>query len=234
MLIGKQLCLTEYEKNGLSVLTNCTVNGTGADSFTSIGTVTINDDTLEFYDALAALVVPVLTIFMPTANTAVRNSLSNINTVTTCMHIDDIHDGSRVPPALPAPTPVNLPKQGLAGGAIAGIVIGSLLAVVLVVLGALLLFNCCGIRGKMGRKRAAKSQKEAEAGLTYSAKSMEQAHPAEVDAGGIGELSPYSSYWSPELPSPDRPWAELRGDTRRAELETKWNMVELPAQMPER
>ena len=86
------------------------------------------------YDNATRAVVPVLSVFMPQANNSRQQTISNAWAAMTCLRASKFAKGTRVPPALPAPTPVKFPhplsKGTKAGIAVAVIVGVGLLAIV--------------------------------------------------------------------------------------------------------
>ena len=129
---------------------------------------------------------------MPIANYK-RNAAVTTTSQLTCVHIDNINEGSRVPPSQVPPT---TPSRGLSGGAIAGIVVGVIVAVALV---AALAFW-------FWRRR--KRNQNPKCVPIDSAQHMETAegHPMEVPAV--------------EPPSYHKTATELSPDTIRPELPT--------------
>ncbi|KAM0715167.1 hypothetical protein Q7P37_009632 [Cladosporium fusiforme] len=88
------------------------------------------------YDRMSWTVLPTITVFMPVANARRDVSMDYARSVVNCLHIDHYNQGSRVPAAPPQPTSVYLGGGGLSKGAIAGIVVGSVVGVGLIVAAA--------------------------------------------------------------------------------------------------
>jgi hypothetical protein len=88
-----------------------------------------NDTT---YDLFYYYLLPMMTVYLPIANAERLTNLGEAKAMPMCMHIDHINPGSRVPPTLPSPTPINYNKGKLTGGDIAGIVVGCVAGVALI------------------------------------------------------------------------------------------------------
>jgi hypothetical protein len=104
----------------------------------------------EWYDLSSWTVVTTLAVFMPVANARRTTSMNYAVSVLSCLGIKQFNEGSRVPAPAPEPTPVNLDSGGLGGGAIAGIVVGSVVGVGIVVAG--LVF--CWLRKRKARRKS--------------------------------------------------------------------------------
>lgn len=231
-------------KNLSAVPGNCPVNGTGFGAYRNIETYSWAYYSDDLYDYLSTLIAPIITIYMPTANAEVSSANTDYSAFLTCLHVDHFNQGSRVAPALPSATPVNYGgKSGLSGGAIAGIVIGCVVGVALIVLATLFFFNCRGIRDKMSKKKASTPEMEqtrdnypAEKQDTLATtsrdspktdvKSMAGLTSLEVTGDGLNEMSP-QSYRTNELPSPEIPRSELPGGDAKHE-EALFGRTELP------
>jgi hypothetical protein len=152
-----------------------------------------------FYAVMYWQVIPLITTFMPIANSARPVSLSFAQSVMSCLRAKNVNKGSEVPPDAPAPTPVgssgsssnttlissysaqNTTNAMLSGGAIAGIAIGAIGGIALVV--GLVLFI---------RKRRA-------AGKVYARQPSEGSNYGDMEltrdkgpGAGIAEVEGYS------------------------------------------
>ena len=179
----------------------CNINGTFQQA-----TTVLQPATEFWYDALNAVVYPLLTVFLPIADIKRVSTISQAKTTVQCVHTDHFNPGSRVSPALPSGTPVDLSPGGLSGGAIAGIVVGAVVGVALIA-GAAWWFR--------RKRRNAKKVVASTDGQAYNAdhKSTPPAYEAPQDAG-MTELGP-DSIVRPELPTQNSgPRAELGGDEK--------------------
>ena len=84
----------------------------------------------EAYDNLVNGVWPVLTVRFPPANNSRQTSIHGARSKMSCLRATDISEGSRVPPPLPDPDPVNWPGQ-LSKAETAGVVVGVVAGVAL-------------------------------------------------------------------------------------------------------
>ena len=87
------------------------------------------------YDELVHTVWPVMTVIMPPANNSRVSSIPSAYAQMSCIRAKTIRSGSRKPTPLPAPTAVNFPNS-LSKGAIAGIVVGAIIAMAIAVAAA--------------------------------------------------------------------------------------------------
>lgn len=227
--------LTEYNNNGLSGLAkDCPVNGTDANAFKLYWNplYTYADD--DLYDSLVYQINPILTIFMPTANADVSSSNQDIVTSMTCAHIDTYSSGSRVAPALDTPTPVDYGTSGtgLSKGAIAGIVVGSIIGCSLILLTLLVFLNCFGLRRRLLRSGRSFNGSDHKELAREEVDEIAAYKTATNESGGaqINELSP-QSMGSAELPQA-KPRAELRGTDRLVELSAEEQIAEMSGDMP--
>ncbi|KAK4629394.1 hypothetical protein CLAFUW4_08104 [Fulvia fulva] len=126
---------------------NCTMNGTFQNTLSFY-----SNRSQSIYTAWADSVTPVIGVWMPVADAGAQTTITETVANVFCGHIDDINGRSYQPPDLPQPTPVaynattnttntnstmtedteTSDSSGLSGGAIAGIVIGVLTALVIV------------------------------------------------------------------------------------------------------
>lgn len=88
------------------------------------------------YDRISWVVLPTITVFMPVANARRTVSMDYARSVVNCLHIEHYNQGSRVPAAGPEPTSIDIGGRSLSKGAIAGIVVGCVIGVGLVVAAA--------------------------------------------------------------------------------------------------
>lgn len=160
------------------------------------------------YANFTQVTIPILTVFLPIADIEADTTISTINTIMTCPHVNHINPGSLEPYAAPLPTPIG-GGGSLSGGAIAGIVIG-VLAALGIVLGALWFF--------WFRKRRA-ARKERANGVddhpppAYTADAKVAEAPNAQEHTPLTELSGQDSQIRPELPTQKSgPRVELAGD----------------------
>jgi hypothetical protein len=91
---------------------------------------TVTDNAV--YDNLTRTIFPVLSVFMPPANNSRAGPImAGAWAQMTCLRASHFSKGSRVPPALPSPTPVHIPRP-LSKGAKAGIAIVVVVGVALI------------------------------------------------------------------------------------------------------
>ena len=183
--------------------TNATFHyATGSSLFTS----TVSDEVQRIvYSNFTQVVIPVLTVFMPIADIEADTTIATANAALTCPHINHINPGSFEPYAAPTPTPVG--GSSLSGGAIAGIVIGALVGVA-IVLGALWFF---WFRKRRAGKNAEKAGDAEHPPPAYSADAKVAAGPHEQTP--LTELSSQEAEVRPELPThKSDPRVELAGD----------------------
>jgi hypothetical protein len=124
---------TNYASSGLSFGNTevCTI-GASNQSFNLVdGWNTYESPTAphEWYDLSSWTLVATLAVFMPVANARRTTSMNYAVSVLSCLGIKQFNEGSRVPDPAPQPAPINLNSGGLGGGAIAGIVVGSVVVV---------------------------------------------------------------------------------------------------------
>lgn len=100
----------------------------------------------EIYDNATRTVIPVLSVFMPTANNSGESIKGGAWAAMTCLRASHFSKGSRVPPPLPSATPVHFPHP-LSKGAKAGIALGVTVSVVLI--GVAIWFLFVRTRGQM-------------------------------------------------------------------------------------
>ena len=130
---------TNYASSGLSFGNTdiCTI-GPSNQSFNLVDGWNNNEDPTaphEVYDRSSWILVATLAVFMPVANARRTTSMNYAVSVLSCLGIKQYNEGSRIPAPAPQPTPVDLSDGGLGGGAIAGIVVGSVVGVGIVVAG---------------------------------------------------------------------------------------------------
>jgi predicted phage tail protein len=76
-------------------------------------------------------VIPIISVFMPPANSSRENVMLNAWAEMTCLRVSKFSKGSRVPPELPSPTSVHI-SVPLNKGAKAGIAVGAIVGVLLI------------------------------------------------------------------------------------------------------
>lgn len=136
LVYGKALT-TNYASSGLSFGNTqvCTIE-TYNQSFNLVDGWNSNEDPAaprEVYDRSSWEVLVTLAVFMPVANARRTTSMNYAVSIMACLGMQQFNEGSRVPAPAPQPTPVDLNDRGVGGGAIAGIVVGSVVAVGIVV-----------------------------------------------------------------------------------------------------
>jgi hypothetical protein len=87
------------------------------------------------YDRMSWELLATMAVFMPVADARRSTSMNFAVSVLSCLGVKHFNEGSRVPAAAPEPTPVDLGEGGLSGGAIAGIVVGSVVGFSIIVAG---------------------------------------------------------------------------------------------------
>lgn len=89
----------------------------------------------EIYDEAVTLVYPIFTVLFPPANDSNRGGgvVSAAEAFLTCARPVNITAGSRVAAALPSPTPLRTISKPLSAGAKAGIAVGAVVVVLLIV-----------------------------------------------------------------------------------------------------
>ena len=128
---------TNYASSGLSFGNTevCTIE-TYNQTFNLVDGWNSNEDPAApraVYDRSSWEVLVTLAVFMPVANARRTTSMNYAVSIMACLGIQQFNEGSRVPAPAPQPTPVDLNDGGLGGGAIAGIVVGSVVGVGIVV-----------------------------------------------------------------------------------------------------
>lgn len=159
------------------------------------------------YYNLTSITIPVLTVFLPIADVERETTIQTANAALSCPRVTQINEGSLQTPPLPEPTPVG--GSSLSGGAIAGIVIG-VLAAIAIVLGALWFFYF--------RKRRAskKASKESENPPAYTAEAKMAEAPPQNEQMALTELSGQEAQVRPELPTQKSGGrVELAGDAEQ-------------------
>jgi hypothetical protein len=188
-LLTQPPALTGYNSSDL-YYTNCTL---------SAGNKTLNQAGFSYpvsspewatgsdagYDNITNAVTPILTVYMPVANTERTGCCNTPNSVLECIRPSNFAEGSRVAPALAAGTAWPKPgalSAGAKGGIAAGVVVG-----VLVAAGLGLYFWIV-----KRRKRAQAASIGSGSGAAQSdAKPSDEILLPEADAGvGVYELSP--------------------------------------------
>jgi hypothetical protein len=137
---------TDYDSTGLffgSPGDPCMAKGDSNKTFNGVFAYLYAEDNATShakYDKLQADVSPLLTVFMPVANSKRSVSVTQASSTMTCARVTDYKPGSRIPASLGEPTPVHISTGGasLSNGEIAGVVVAvtlgsGLLAVALVV-----------------------------------------------------------------------------------------------------
>lgn len=153
--VGEAVPFTGYNSSGLSSVNDCKANGSYYEAQTNF--VDYNTENWALY---TQGISPIIAVWMPIANAARPSTIQYAVTGMICGHVTKFKEGSIVPPALPDATPVNEnggSARGLSGGAIAGIVIGVLVAVALMA-GAILWFF-------LGKRRKAKKAAQQESAV---------------------------------------------------------------------
>ena len=131
---------TDYDTTGLSFGNTevCTIGSSSSNqSFNRVDTYDATEDQPNprgVYDRSSWVLLATLAVFMPVADARRTISMDYAVSVVSCLGVNhgnnhSYNEGSRVPAAAPEPTPVNLGDEGLGGGAIAGIVVGSVAGV---------------------------------------------------------------------------------------------------------
>jgi len=174
------------------------------------------------YDNITNAVTPMLTVYMPVANTERRGCCNPARSILECLRPRDFSEGSRVAPALAEGTP--WPKPGaLSAGAKGGIAAG---VVVFILAAAGILLYVWNARRKR-RARAAVAAAHSDIKTEDDDKML----PPEADAG-------FGMY---ELPPKDRKQeldgmtvSELGGGGKPSELANDSKPVELPAGVNDR
>jgi uncharacterized iron-regulated membrane protein len=87
------------------------------------------------YDKLQNSVYPIVTVFMPVANSEREVTVDQASSTVTCVRVTDYNPGSRIPASLGEPTPVHISTDGasLSNGEIAGVVVAITVGVGLLV-----------------------------------------------------------------------------------------------------
>lgn len=174
------------------------------------------------YANFTQLVIPALTVFLPIADIDAQTTIANARATLTCAHVNHITEGSLQPYAAPSPTPIG--GSSLSGGAIAGIVVG-VLAGVAVVLGVLWFF---WIRKRRAGKKLVKAGDD-NPPPAYSAEAKVVEAPHDNEQMPLTELSGQDSQVRPELPTQkSEPRVELAGDTTQYK-DVRGPPAELPA-----
>jgi hypothetical protein len=133
---------TDYARTGLSFGNTdiCTIGSSLSNqSFNYIdGYDTFEDGATprKEYDRSSWTLLATLAVFMPVANARRTISMDYAVSVVSCLGVKHFNQDSRMPAAAPQPTPVNLGGGGLSGGDIAGIVVGSVAGVGIIVAAA--------------------------------------------------------------------------------------------------
>lgn len=198
---------TNYNRTGLfygAPNPRCTARATVSSNqtFYQVGAKMYDEvdrDTHLMYDQLAADTVwPLLTVFMPVADAARQVWTMNATSALTCTRITDFNPGSRIPAKAPEPTPVTPYRNSrrLSGGAIAGIVVGS-------VIGVAILFTVI----ILWRRRVRKSRASVVNEVSYS-EMYEKGAVSTVGEIGDDKNRPeldHEAYRIPELPGARNP-----------------------------
>ena len=179
------------------------------------------------------LIAPVMLTFMPIANSEARASIPQATSRMICIHANRVNPGSEAVKAAPTPTPVNFGGDGLSGGAIAGVVIGVVAAVILIAGGAFLLWR--------RKRKAPKKLETTEMSHTDTPPAYTDAreHPTPMvgvpsNDAGLNELSPANEL-RPELSSyKSGERVELAADSIKATVKGRGNQppAELFAEVP--
>lgn len=133
------------------------------------------------YDNITNAITPILTVYLPVANTERRGCCRTPKTILECIRPSHFSEGSRVATALAKGTP--WPKPGLSAGAKGGIAAGVVVFVLAV--GGILL--CLWIVKRKKRARAATAAAQFETKSSDGDTKL----PPEADAGfAVHELTP--------------------------------------------
>jgi hypothetical protein len=170
------------------------------------------------YDNITNEITPILTVYMPVANTERRGCCNKPKTILECIRPSNFSEGSRVATALPEGTP--WPKPGLSAGAKGGIAAG-VVVFVIAVAGILL-----GLWIVKRKKRARASTEAAQSDIKSSDDDIKL--PPEADASfGVYELTPNDR--KQEIDGTTV--SELGGgESKPSELANTSTPVELPAE----
>lgn len=164
------------------------------------------------YANFTQAITPLLTIFMPIADIEADTRITNVQAVLSCPHINRINPGSLEPYAAPSPTPVGS-GSSLSGGAIAGIVVGVLVGLA-IVLGTLWFFWFRKRRASKAKNIALEDSDHAPPAYSADAKVVEA--PYDHEQVPLTELSGHEeSQVRPELPTQTSgPRIELAADQK--------------------
>nr|POE89858.1 hypothetical protein CFP56_20327 [Quercus suber] len=184
--------LTTWNDNYATFLSDdCLVNGTNG-TFHNVLNFSTNSS-LTAYTSWTRAIYPILTVFMSVANLAAEATISSAVTEITCVHVDNIHEGSYVPSEAPQPTPVSYAKPGgkISWGAISGIVIGVLAGIT--ILGIAIWWFCRKRRSRaMGwRSKNSSAVAMVEPPPSYLAEAPEDAGRHELSGGVAGHELAY-------------------------------------------
>jgi hypothetical protein len=132
---------TDYNSTGLffgSPGDPCMVKGDSNETFNGVIAYLYAEDdatTHAEYDRLQDDCNPVLTVFMPVANSERSVSVQEASSTMTCVRVTDYSRGSRIPPSRGEPTPVHVSTgdASLSNGEIAGVVVAITVGVGLLV-----------------------------------------------------------------------------------------------------
>jgi len=169
----------------------------------------------EGYDNLTRSIYPTLTVYFSVANVDRTSFYSGANSTLRCLRVRDFNQGSEVSPTLPSGKPYRNGKS-LAKGTVAGIVVGAIVGVALIVGSGIWFF----LHRRRARARAADAAQGEGAGGSGTVEMM-----PEADGAAFHEMSPEDR--KPEIDGAHI--AELDHAEKPAELENDGQLVELSA-----
>lgn len=226
-LLSRELVpLTGYNESIMDYGAACTLDGAGR-KFYNISTLTADGEKQDkAYDRYSREGQIVLSVYFDVANVDRMSAGNPASAQLRCLRPKKFAKGSRVPPALPKGKPYTYPSVDLSKGAIAGIAVGAVIFLALVV----------GAAWWFLRRRRRNANKELDGqGKLNERNSTGDSDVKEIDNNGeLHELTPVDrkheadsaqvaemggGYWKwIEKPGDEPPRVELAGEGRRAEL----------------